>query len=347
MATTTTDPIEAAGWRQRTLLLAWAPLRALLHLIGVPLSWVQRKLGLGGMVVVFLAPNMIVFGVFIVFPILLNAYYSMTGGAALFLENRVFVGLEQYGYLLDCRDYTDPFSCREDNFWQGVHNTAFFVVVQVALMVAAALVTALVLNRSLRGRGFWRAVFFFPVLLSPVVVGLIWKWILQRDGVLNAFLLDLGLERIIWLADPNWAMFWAIFVSVWAHLGFYALILLAGLQAIPTEVYEAAQMDGTPRLRVFWRITLPLLWPTMLVVLVLAMIRAVQIFDEVFVLTGGGPGTATQFLVQYIYQTGFANQLRNLGLASAASMLMGLVLVMLTLTQLGIGAWRERKEKGR
>jgi alpha-1,4-digalacturonate transport system permease protein len=326
--------------------IAWAPAHAVLKAIGAPLAWVQRRAGLGGMAAVFLAPNLVIFTVFIVVPIAINAWYSLTGGTALFLEGRVFVGLEQYGRLLTCRDVTDPFSCREDNFWQGVHNTLLFVVVQVALMVLAAFATALVLNRKMRGRGFWRAVFFFPVLLSPVVVGLVWKWILQRDGLLNAALLALGQERVVWLADPGWAMFWAIFVSIWAHLGFYALILLAGLQAIPTEVYEAAEMDGTSRLRVVWRITLPLLWPTILVVVVLAMIRAVQVFDEVYVLTGGGPGTSTLFLVQYIYQTGFANQLRNLGLAAAASMLMGMVLVALTLAQLGLAAWRDRRAEG-
>ena len=101
-------------------------------------------------------------------------------------------------------------------------------------------------------------------------------------------------------------MFWAVFVSVWAHLGFYALILLAGLQAIPRDLYEAAEMDGTGRSRTFRRITLPLLWPNLLVVIILALIRAVQVFDEVFVLTGGGPGTSTLFITQYIYQTGFA-----------------------------------------
>ena len=137
-------------------------------------------------------------------------------------------------------------------------------------------------------------------------------------------------------------MFWAIFVSIWAHLGFYALILLAGLQAIPRDLYEAAEMDGTERTRTFWRITLPLLWPNLLVVIILALIRAVQVFDEVFVLTGGGPGTSTLFITQYIYETGFAHMLRNLGLASAASIVMGAVLVILTLLQLGAANWRRK-----
>ena len=182
------------------------------------------------------------------------------------------------------------------------------------------------------------------MLLSPVVVALIWKWILQRDGVLNAALTTLGGQKILFFVDPGWAMFWAIFVSIWAHMGFYTLILLAGLQAIPADLYEAAEMDGTPAdAGASARITLPLLWPNLIVVLVLALIRAVQTFDEVFVLTGGGPGTATLMVVQYIYETAFANQVQNFGLAAAASVVLGVVLFVLTLLQLGLSRRRARR----
>ena len=152
-----------------------------------------------------------------------------------------------------------------------------------------------------------------------------------------------GLEPHAWLNDRNWAFAAAVGVSIWAHMGFYTLILLAGLQAIPKDLYEAAEMDGTRPARVFWRITLPLLVPNLLVVIVLVLIRAVQIFDEVYVLTGGGPGTSTLYLTQYIYETGFASQLRNPGLAAAASILMGVVLVVLTLMQLGLSRSSEKK----
>ena len=136
-------------------------------------------------------------------------------------------------------------------------------------------------------------------------------------------------------------MFWAVFVSIWAHMGFYTLILLAGLQAIQPDLYEAAEMDGTSKERVFWRITLPLLWPNLLVVVVLALIKGVQVFDEVFVLTGGGPGTATQFIVQYIYNTGFTEQVQNFGLASAASIVLGVILFVLTMLQLAVTRARD------
>ncbi|MGO4706159.1 carbohydrate ABC transporter permease [Microvirga sp. 2MCAF38] len=336
---------ETQGRASNLSAVLTVPMRLVMGALNAPMSFIQRRFGLGGMGAVFLAPNMLIFGVFVLIPVAINLAYSFTGGMAIFFGERHAVGFEQYQTLLTCGDYTKPATCREDAFWQSIHNTVFFVLVQVTILVLVALGTALVLNREMRSRGFWRAVFFFPVLLSPVVVGLIWKWILQRDGLLNAVLVEYGFERTLWLAERNWAMFWAIFVSVWAHLGFYALILLAGLQAIPRDLYEAAMMDGTSQPRTFWRITLPLLWPNLLVVITLALIRAVQIFDEAFVLTGGGPGTSTLFITQYIYETGFAHVLRNLGLASAASILMGLVLVGLTLLQLMASNRRNREEK--
>jgi alpha-1,4-digalacturonate transport system permease protein len=322
-----------------------APLRLVMGVLDAPLRLWQKATGINGMAAFFLAPNMLIFGVFVLLPLLINVAYSTTAGNALFLNNRTFVGAEQYERLFDCSNYANPASCAEDGFWTAVRNTFWFVLIQVTLMMLVALVTALILNRELKARSFWRAVFFFPVLLSPVVVGLIWRWILQRQGLLNFMLYELGIPPTVWLTDRTWAFAATVGVSIWAHMGFYALILLAGLQAIPRDLYEAAAMDGTKPARMFWRITLPLLGPNMLVVLVLVLIRAVQVFDEVYVLTGGGPGTSTMFLTQYIYETGFASTLRNPGLASAASILMGLVLVVLTLFQLLAG--RRSEEKGR
>jgi alpha-1,4-digalacturonate transport system permease protein len=318
----------------RLASLAGAPVRLLFRALEWPLAVIQRGIGVKRMPWIFLLPNLAFFGLFVIIPLFINVFYSLTGGTQLYPTDRPFVGTEQYGFLLDCETIIDPQTCREDRFWKGVYNTLIFVFFQVIFMVLFSLITALILNRDIRARGFFRAVFFFPVLLSPVVVALIWKWILLRDGILNAFLVSIGLDKILFFVSPEWSMFWAIFVSIWAHMGFYTLILLAGLQAIPPDLYEAAEMDGTSTERVFWRITLPLLWPNMLVVIVLALIKGVQIFDEVFVLTGGGPGTATQFIVQYIYNTGFTNQIQNFGLASAASVILGVGLFVLTMAQL-------------
>lgn len=311
-----------------------APLALLMRLVDWPMRALQRLLGERRMAYVFLLPNLGFFSLFVFLPLVINFIFSVTGGAGLFPTERPYVGAQQYAYLFDCGSFLDPASCREDHFWRGVYNTARFTAFQVTAMVLFSLLTAIVLNMKIRARGFFRAVYFFPVLLSPVVVALTWKWILQRDGLLNAAITSLGGERILFLVDPSWAMFWIVFVSVWAHMGFYTLILLAGLQAIPADLYEAAEMDATPRWRMFWRITLPLLWPNMIVVIVLALIKGVQTFDEVFVLTGGGPGTATLMVVHYIYETAFANQVQNFGLAAAASVVLGVVLFVLTLAQL-------------
>ena len=323
-----------------------APVRLVMGVIDAPLRALQKRAGLTGMAAFFLFPNMAIFTIFVLLPLVINFVYSMTGGTAIFLDGRSFVGAEQYERLLTCANYLDANSCAEDRFWIAVRNTAGFLIVQVPLLLVVGLITALVLNRDIRARSFWRAVFFFPVLLSPVVTGLIWRWILQRQGLLNLLLYETaGADPHSWLTDRFWAFVAAVGVSIWAHVGFYALILLAGLQAIPKDIYEAAEMDGTRPARVFWRITLPLLLPNLLVVLVLALIRAVQVFDEVYVLTGGGPGTSTMYLIQYIFETGFASQLRNPGLAAAASILMGIVLVVLTLAQLAASRAGERKGK--
>lgn len=315
---------------------AWAPAEWLASILDLPLSFVQRLLGFKRMGYFFVLPNLLIFGIFILFPMLLNFYYAFTSGQSILPENRTWVGTQNLEQLLTCQNYLNIQTCGEDLFWRAVTNTATFVGSQVFLMVFMALITALALNRKVKGRALFRGVFFYPVLLSPVVVALIWKWILQHQfGLLNAILVGIGLEKIPFLLQANWARFWAILVSVWAQMGFFTLILLAGLQSIPASLYEASSIDGANSWQSFFKITLPLLMPTMVVVLVLALIRAVQVFDQVFVLTNGGPGTATLYIVQYIYRTGFDQQ--RFGLASAASLVLAVVLMTLTFGQLRLG----------
>ncbi len=316
--------------------IAWAAYAGVMNLPERPMRWLQARLPGGRLGWLFVAPNLLVFGLFTFLPIAVNLYYAVTGGTALLPGDRPYTGLQNMRELLACENHFDPTSCTTDLFWFGVWNTLKFVVLQVGLMVLFSLLTALVMNRRIHGRGFFRAAFFYPVLLSPVVVALIWKWILARDGVLNAALQGVGATPVNWLLDAGWAFGWTVLISIWAHMGFYTLILLAGLQAIPADLYEAADMDAARPWRVFRRITLPLLMPSLLVVLVLGLIRAVQVFDEVYVLTGGGPGSATTYLVQFIYSTGFAQQVRQYGLASAASLLLAGVLMLLTLLQLAL-----------
>ena len=309
---------------------------------------IQRFTGVTGMAYVFVAPNMLVFSVFVLFPMLFNFVYTFTGSDKLFLHQRPYVGAANLERLFDCADFLRPATCNEDLFASAVLNTASFVITQVAVMIGVSLLTAVVLNGRIRARGFFRSVFFYPVLLSPIVVAMIWRWMLQENGLFNAFIVGLGGEKLRFLTDRNWARFWVVMVSVWSLMGFYTLILLAGLQAIPADLYEAAAIDGASGWRSFRSITLPLLAPTMLVVIVLSTIRAVQIFDVVFAFTGGGPGSATLYVVHYIYNNGFASPFREFGLAAATSLVMAAVLIVLTLIQIrvqGTGLEEENEKR--
>jgi alpha-1,4-digalacturonate transport system permease protein len=314
---------------------------AVMSVLGWVIEPIQKVIGVRRMAWVFLLPNLLIFGIFILFPMAMNFYYAFTGGTALYPQDRPFVGTQNFEQIYACTNYLDPATCNEDLFWRAIFNSGTFVLFHVVGLVGFALITALVLNAKIRFRGFFRSVYFYPVLLSPVVVALVWKWILQRDGLLNGILVSLGLERVLFLLNADWAMFWVIFVTIWANMGFHTLILLAGLQSIPAELYEAAQIDGSGPVLSFRHITLPLLMPNIMVVLVLGLIRAVQQFDLVYVLTGGGPGSATLLLVQYIYEVGFASQIQRFGLAASASVTLGVVLLIITLIQLRVGRGSE------
>jgi ABC-type sugar transport system permease subunit len=276
----------------------------------------------------FLTPNLAIFLVFIIAPAVYNFLLSLYRTSP--FRPPVFVGSENFLYLVQ----------RDDLFWRAMRNILVFVVGDVALVTGLSVLVGVLLNQDVRLRGFFRSAFFFPVLLSPVVVALVWQWILNNQfGVLNAVLQAVGLTRQAWLLRADWAMFWVIFVHVWATLGFFALIVLAGLQSIPPALYEAARIDGAGRWQGFRHVTLPLLMPTIMVVLILSMIRSFEVFDHIYVLTGGGPGTATLLIVQYIYRSAF--QLDQFGLAAAASLVLFVVIFSLTVTQYLFGRWRE------
>ncbi len=272
----------------------------------------------------FLAPNLLVFVIFIIIPAIYNFYLSLFKTS--FDKPPEFVGLDNFIYLFQ----------RDDFFWRALSNLIIFVIGDVGLILILSLSIALLLNEDIRWRGFFRSVFFYPVLLSPVVVALIWRWFLNTQyGLLNNLLRDVGIPPQPWLLRPDLAMLWVILVHVWATVGFFALILLAGLQAIPPVLYEAALVDGATRWRSFWHITLPLLAPTIFVVFILSMIRSFEVFDHIYALTGGGPGTATMMIVQYIYRTGF--EMNQFGLASAASLVLFIIIFSLTLLQYWLG----------
>jgi len=307
--------------------------------LGWPLELLQKYRGSTGLPYLFLLPNMLIFGIFTFAPMFINMGFSVTDGRSINFDQRVYSGSDNFQRLLsETQIDTGGVNQENEKFLAAVNDTVVFVVFQVPIMVLVALITALVLNRDIVGRGFWRSIFFYPVMLSPVVVGFLWTLILKRQGVLSLTLMEWGVidDPIQWLTDPRWTMFWSVFVYTWAHLGFYMLILLAGLQAIPKDLYEAASMDGTSDWRILRKITLPLLMPTLLVVMVLALIKAFQAFEELYAMQ-----VSWISLVAYIFEaSGLRGQptTHGLGVAAMASLLVALVLVCLSLLQIALSS---------
>ena len=276
----------------------------------------------------FVLPNMLVFGVFIIYPALnsfnISLYNSNNG------RTFVPVGDRNYRRLLT-----------DEEFWQAAGSTVIYVLAFVVLSTAASIGLAMLLTKPIRARGFFRAVFFLPVLLSPVVVGLLWGWILERrSGALNAILGSLGLPEPGWLVSGPLALGATIFVGTWMHAGFYTLIMMAGLQAIDSSYYEAAHIDGAGAWHRFRHITWPLLRPTTLVVVILSMIAGFQSFDFIYTLSGGGPLGATTLIVQYIYEHAFQSPIQY-GLASAGSVVLFCTIFGLTVLNFLYGRRKE------
>jgi alpha-1,4-digalacturonate transport system permease protein len=312
--------------------------------LGWPLEMTQRLSGATGLPYLFILPNFLIFGMFTFAPLFINMGFSFTEGQSINFDQREYTGAQNFVRLLD---ETNPDSGREnfedDKFLRAVSDTLIFVIFQVPIMIVFALATALALNRDIAGRGFWRSVFFYPVMLSPVVVAFLWSLILKRQGALSQTLMQWGVldEPIQWLQDPGWTMFWSVFVFTWAHLGFYMLILLAGLQAIPKDLYEAAEMDGTSPWRQLTRITLPLLAPTLLVVVVLSLIKGFQAFEELYALN-----VRWISIVAYIFETSGLRgnpTAHGLGIAAAASLLVAFVLILFSLVQIFLSNRSEKQ----
>ncbi len=218
-------------------------------------------------------------------------------------------------------------------FWQVFWNTLLYVLLAVPLSLGSALAAALLVNQKLRGVRFFRTVYFLPVVSSMVAVALVWSYMYNPEyGLLNALLQGFfGIRGPAWLADARWAMLAMVLVTVWKGLGYTMVIFLAGLQNIPEELYEAAALDGVGPLRKFWRITLPMLSPTLFFALVITLIGSFQVFEQTYMLTRGGPANATMTLSYYIYQHAF--QFFHMGYAAAMSYVLFAFLFVVTLAQ--------------
>jgi ABC-type sugar transport system permease subunit len=247
----------------------------------------------------FAAPFVILFGIFLAFPILASFFLSFTSFGLKDLANPVgtsVVGLKNYFDL-----FNDP------KFWKALFNTFYFVVVGVPLTLVFGLLIATALSRGVsRFRTAFRVGYYLPVITSIVAIAVVWRFLLNPDvGLINMLLGGLGINGPAWLADPVLAMPSIIVMAVWRNLGFAMIVFLAGLQAIPSSLYEAAAIDGAGRWQGFRYVTLPMLRPTILFMTVITTIGYLQLFEEPFVMTGGGPLDATLSVTMYMYQQGF------------------------------------------
>lgn len=275
----------------------------------------------------FMAPSLIVLAVFIIWPMIsalrISLYdWSLSGTSD-------FVGLDNYAALFD-----DP------QFSNALVKTLYYAAVATPVSVGVALGLALLLNTRIPGRGFFRTALFLPAVTSLGVVAIAWSFLLQPDiGMLNYWLGKVGIGGGRWLTDPTWAMPAVITVGVWRNAGFYMVMYLAGLQSIPRDIYEAAEVDGVTRWQRFRHITWPLLANTTMFVFIIALIATLQAFDQIFVMTGGGPFFQTETLVMLLYRVGFEQF--DLGYASAVSYVLVVFIFVLSMAQF----WYFRKRQ--
>jgi multiple sugar transport system permease protein/alpha-1,4-digalacturonate transport system permease protein len=230
----------------------------------------------------------------------------------------------------------------DDSFHVALANTCLYALGHVPLTLAIALGLALLLNQKLRGIAFFRVAIFFPYITSLVAVAIVWNMLFNpTTGPVNQFLHLIGIaDAPGWTASTTWALPAVIITSVWRDMGYYMVLFLAGLQAIPHEYYEAAEVDGAGRWQKFWNVTLPSLRPTTFLVLVLLSVSSFMLFDLILVMTPGGPGRATLVLSQLIYQDGIING--QFGYSSAISLVLFVIVLIVTVFQFKLQQRRER-----
>lgn len=268
---------------------------------------------------VFTAPALIVLGVFFGLPVLAALALSVTDFDLYALadpHNLRFIGLDNYIDLL-----------RTPMFWKALWNTTYFVLVGVPLSIAASLGAALLLDApAARFRALFRTALFAPVVTTLVAVAVIWRYLFNTQyGLVNYVLVHLGVPAPDWLGDPHWAMPMIMLFAVWKNFGYNMVIFLAGLQAIPHDLYEAARIDGANRWKQFWHITLPMLGPVLLVVGVITISGYFQLFAEPYVMTRGDPLQSTVSVLYFMFEEGF--KWWNLGRASAVAFLLFLIIL--------------------
>ncbi|MBA2645367.1 MAG: sugar ABC transporter permease [Pyrinomonadaceae bacterium] len=269
----------------------------------------------------FILPACALLGVFVLYPVVQLLWVSFHQWNIL-KDQLTFVGAANYQTILS-----------EPDFWRALRNTFYYVAATVPLGMALSLALALLLNEQMKGTALFRTIFFTPVVTSTVAAGVIFVWLMDYDqGAINWYLQSVGLRRIDWLQSEEWAMPAVILMTLWKQAGYNMVLFLAGLQGIPEMYYEAASVDGAKRgWQTFRYVTWPLLWPTTFFVLVVSVIYAFRSFEQMYVMTRGGPVGATTTLVYYIFDRAF--KFGQMGQAAAASAIMVLIVLGITWIQ--------------
>jgi multiple sugar transport system permease protein len=273
-----------------------------------------------------IAPGLIGLLIFYIWPMLQTFYFSFTEWGP--FGDAVWTGLANYREL-----FHGP------EFLMALRNTLVYTVLSVSITEAIALVLAVLLNQKLRGMSVYRTLYFIPVVTMPVAIGLVWRWLYNSDyGVINYLLSLIGIEGANWLSDPDLALYAIVVVGVWSGIGYALVLFLAGLQTIPAEYYDAASVDGAGALVKFFRITLPLLSPTVFFVTVISLIDSLQVFDLIFVMISSGRSASTspvidqtQSLVYLFYKNTFV--INEQGQGAAVVLTLFIIIVLITLVQ--------------
>lgn len=267
----------------------------------------------------FILPNFIGVSVFVVLPVVAGLFISFTKWDL--LSPPIWAGISNYIQIPN-----DPL------FWKGLKNSIYYTLLTVPAGIIVSLLLALLVNIPLKGINIFRTIYFIPVVTSITAISLVWKWLYNPEfGILNFILEKLSLPPQQWLNDVKLAMPCIALMSIWRNMGYNMTIFLAGIKGIPSQLYEAAEIDGASRFQKLWCITLPLLKPTLFFVVVMSIIGSLQVFGEIYVMTDGGPGNATLTYNYFLYQNAFL--WFKMGYASALGYILFLIIFTLTILQ--------------
>lgn len=267
----------------------------------------------------FLAPALMVLGLTVFWPAIQALYLSFTSYGFDVTQPPLWIGLENFQELL-----------RDRTFWITAKNTLLYLIGVVPILAILPLLLAILVNRKIRGIRWFRVAYYTPVVISMVVAGIAWRWLYAENGLLNQILIGLGLSEsgVPWLTSPALALPSVMLVTIWKGLGYYMVIYLAGLQSIPPDLYEAAAIEGSDGWRKHWDITFPLMRPYIFLVTVISAIAATKVFEEIYIMTQGGPLNSSKTIVYYVYELAF----QELELSYACTVGLVLFLVILTLS---------------